>query len=335
MKVLKNKRSFLTASLGAGLLGATGTLSSPDFNWRDFNWSDRALHGFGTTLMLRAGHANLEALELGLDAAITAIRHIESQMSLFDPTSALSRLNRQGYLPSPDPHLVAVLQMAQEVASSSQGAFDITVQPLWRLWARATKSQVLPTQPELQSVRSLVGWQSVQVSSDEIRFARTGMEVTLNGIAQGYAADRAKQVLESFGIKHALINTGEWSMVGASEDRTPWRLGLADPRRAEQLLTTLASIAKNGESVATSNDFQNAFGADRRYHHILDPRSGESPPDVALVCVLAPSCALADALTKVFFMAGFENALAVATQWNVKAIVMNKAGSIVSTERNS
>jgi FAD:protein FMN transferase len=330
MKVLKNKRSFLTASLGAGLLGATGNLSRPDFNW-----SDRALHGFGTTLMLRAGHADLEALELGLDAAIAAIRHIESQMSLFDPSSALSRLNRQGYLSSPDPHLVAVLQMAQEVASRSQGAFDMTVQPLWRLWAQATKSQVLPTRRELQSVRSLVGWQSVQVSSDEIRFARAGTEVTLNGIAQGYAADRAKQVLQSFGIEHALINTGEWSMLGASDERAPWRLGLADPRRTAQLLTTLVSMAKNGESVATSNDFQNAFGADRRYHHILDPRSGESPPDVALVCVLAPRCALADALTKVFFMAGFENALAVATQWNVKAIVMNKAGSIVSTERNS
>jgi FAD:protein FMN transferase len=330
MKSLKNKRSFLAASVGAGLLGASSVLSTPEFHWRD-----RALHGFGTTLMLRAGHVDLHALERGLDAAINVIRHIEAQMSLFDSTSALSRLNRDGYLSRPDPHLVAVLQMAQEVASRSEGAFDITVQPLWRLWAQATKNQVLPSKRELQSARSLVGWQSVQVSSDEIRFARAGIEVTLNGIAQGYAADRAKQVLQSFGIEHALINTGEWSMLGASEDRTAWRLDLADPRRAAQSLTTLASIARNGDSVATSNDFQNAFGTDRRYHHILDPRLGESPPDVALVCVVAPSCALADALTKVFFMAGFNDALAVASQWNVKAIVMNKAGLIVSTQRNS
>jgi FAD:protein FMN transferase len=320
---MNSKRTFLGATLGVALIGASGGLADPNLQWRD-----RALHGFGTTLRLRAGHADPSLLDRSLDAAIKTIRHIEAQMSLFDSSSALSRLNVDGYLDKPDPHLVAVLEKAQLVASLSAGTFDVTVQPLWQLWARATKQMRIPTVQELEATRALVGWQSLFVSSAAIRLAKQGMQLTLNGIAQGYAADAAKQVFRDFGIEHALINTGEWSMLGAAEDHKSWRLALADPR---VLADQLQKLVTNGDSVATSTDEQNAFGIDRRFHHILDPRSGQSPPDIALVCVVASSCALADALTKVFFMAGFDNTLEVAKQWNVKALVMNKAGSILST----
>jgi thiamine biosynthesis lipoprotein len=324
------RRNFLRAGLGAagfaalGWMGPAGAVRGPEL----LQWRDRTMLGFGTVLSLRVVHADSRQAERALDAAVETIRHVEAQMSLFKSDSALSRLNREGVLLRPHADLVKVLQLAQSVSARSQGAFDVTVQPLWTAFEEAAGRKALPSPEAVTAARAAVGWQQLSVSSGAIRLGRPGMGVTLNGIAQGFAADLVRTRLQSFGIEHALVNAGEWTALGQPDTERPWLLGLQDPRDAQALI---ARLALDGRSIAVSADNECSFSADRRHHHIFDPHTGYSPAELACVAVAAPSCALADALTKVMFAAGREKALRLAREWNVDVLVVDKQGKWQAT----
>ena len=332
---LRTRRQWLRTSLGLGvaLVGAGAGAGAPSASTPagPLVWRERALLGFGTTLWLRAAHRDPDTVDRGLDAAVAAIRHVEAQMSLFDPASAVSRLNRDGELRAADADLLRVLRLAQQVSARSGGAFDVTVQPLWQAWDGARLAGRMPSAPALAQALGLVGWRGLEVGADHVRLRRPGMALTLNGIAQGYAADLARERLRAHGIEHALLDTGEWAPLGRAPGDLPWTLAVADPRAemggaASEAAHAIAALCAEGCSVATSSDAHTTFTADRRHHHIFDPRIGESPTQLASVTVLAPSCALADALTKVLFMGGIKEALALARHWGVDVLAIDKSG---------
>jgi FAD:protein FMN transferase len=107
-------------------------------------WRERNMIGFGTTLWIKAAHENVDQLETALTAAVAAIRNVERQMSLFDPESALCRLNAHGVLQQPDVDLTAVLNLSKQVSMRSAGAFDVSMQPLWKVWSQAKEESRLP-----------------------------------------------------------------------------------------------------------------------------------------------------------------------------------------------
>ena len=317
--------SLSTACAGAGVARAAGADA--------LVWRERLFVGFGTRVWLRAAHADAARVDLALDDAVGAVRQVEAQMSLYDPASALSVLNREGVLHRPDPHLRRVLALAGEVSRRSGGTFDVTMQPLWIAWSQAHREGRLPSGAELRRACALVGWQGVEGvegGDASIRLARTGMAVSLNGVAQGYAADVARARLRAHGIAHALLDTGEWSPLGHGPGGADWTLGLENPRGWMDA-PPLARLVSDGRAMATSSDVHTAFSADLRHHHIIDPRSGYSPTAWASVTVLAPSCALADALTKVLFMAPAQHALELARQWRVDAVLVAKSGRLLAS----
>ena len=177
-------------------------------------WRERALLGLGTTLWLKAAHPSAERADAALDAAVRAIRDVERQMSLFNADSALQRLNAAGRLDRPEPALRSVLTLSREIARRSNGAFDISMQPLWQLWSAAAAQGALPSAQALQRTRQAVNWRALEVSTDAIRLNLRGMQLSLNGIAQGYAADSARDALIAHGIEHAWIDTGETALLG-------------------------------------------------------------------------------------------------------------------------
>ena len=124
-------------------------------------WQERSLVGFGTTLWIKAAHTDAGRLQQALDASVQAIRSVEKQMSLFDPDSAVNRLNRFGKLQNPDAELVSVLSLAQYVSSRSAGAFDVTMQPLWGLWSLHSQTQTVPSAKALSQTRFLVNWRAL------------------------------------------------------------------------------------------------------------------------------------------------------------------------------
>ncbi len=295
-------------------------------------WRQRAMVGFGTTLWLKAAHANTDLLESALDEAVAAIRHIEKQMSLFDPHSALARLNARGILHRPDPDLLAVLTLAHQVSARSDGAFDVSMQPLWRLWSQASAQGALPSSRAVAQARQRVNWRAVDVSPAMVRLNQRGMALSLNGIAQGYASDRVKAILQARGIEHALVDTGETSLLGQAPDGSDWAFGIEQAARGAAEAAPV--LSGDGRAIATSSDVHTVFSTDHRHHHIMDPRTGYSPTYWSSVTVLAERCALADALTKVFFMLPPERIQAAAHDWGVDVVLQDKAGHWTSTLRD-
>jgi len=317
------RRTLLQTSLGLGLLGVCPAWAGERIQEAGLQWRDRPLLGLGTALSLRVAHRDPAVAQRALDAAVVTIRHVEAQMSLFDPDSALSRFNCDGVLRDPHPDLLQILRLAQTVSQRSHGAFDVTVQPLWQVFEAAQGQGRLPARAAVQQARARVGWQALELAPDRIRFTEPGMGITLNGIAQGYAADLVRQRLQAFGIEHALVNTGEWAALGQPGAQQGWALGVVDPRDEQKLI---ASLLMDGRCIATSADNQTTFSSDCLNHHIFDPHTGYSPPELASVTVAARSCALADALTKVMFVAGMRRSLALARQWQVDVLLVDKAG---------
>ncbi len=331
--MMNPRRQCLRIGLGLYAAGLTPTsfaaLSAVE---APLVWRQRMMLGFGTTLWLKAAHANADLLEAALDDAVAAIRQIERQMSLFDPHSALARLNARGLLQRPDADLQAVLALANDVSALSDGAFDVSMQPLWRLWSKASDQGALPSPRAVAQARKRVNWRAIEISAAMIRLNQPGMALSLNGIAQGHAADKVKAILQARGIEHALIDTGETSLLGQAPDGSDWTFGIEQAARGSTQASPVLTC--DGRAMATSSDAHTVFSADHLHHHIMDPRTGYSPTHWSSVTVLADRCALADALTKVFFMLPPARVHAAARRWHVDVVLQDKAGRWTSTLRD-
>lgn len=262
----------------------------------------RAGLAFGTTFSLTAAGPDPDALEAALTEGVAAMRAVEHQASLFRPDSALSRLNREGRLEAPPPHLAAMLAFAFDLAEKTVGAFDPTVQPLWPLWSRAAEGGGRPDPAALRHCLARIGWRRVRLSPEAI-VLEPGTEVTLNAVVQGYAADVVMAALHARGIADAFVDTGEFGAVGTHPDGSPWRFGIADPRRRGEVAAVIAPFTG---FAATSGDYNMAFSADFTDHHIFDPATGFSPRGLASVTVTAPTGLLADGLSTACMVLGRE-----------------------------
>ena len=311
------RRTVLTAMLGLPLLGAAGLwLREPQLR----AYTDAGIV-FGTTVSMTVLHENETTARAALSSAFTALREVDTLMSVYRTDSQVGRLNQVGWLSQPDPRLVQVLETAQYLAQRTDGAFDVTVQPLWQA---ANARQPRP-QPIKQTL-SRVGWQKLDISARELRFREGGMAMTLNGIAQGYGADQALAALKRLGIRHALLDTGELASLGANEAGDPWSLAIRDPRSDNRFAQVLAA---DGRCLASSGDYATHFTDDFSQHHIVDPHTGTSPTELAAVSVLAPSGLLADGLSTACMVLGTNKSLALAASLqDVDVLCVTKSGAM-------
>ena len=308
------RRTFMAASLGVISGCRTGDLYTG------------AAQAFGTTISVTLFHADRRQAEPGIAEALAQACKVDRLMSIYNPDSEVFRLNRDGMLFDPDPHLLAVLEQARALSELSKGAFDITVQPLWRAFREAAGMNGRPARAEHLKASSRVNWERVAVSAERVAFQKAGMAITLNGLAQGYGADLAMAALRARGIGNALVDVGEFSAAGSKPGPQPWTLGIADPRQPGALAATLHM---DGRSVATSGDYECTFTPDFVHHHIFDPKTGESPQELASVTVLAPTCMLADGLSTAFMVMGERKAHAMAaTLPGVDLVTINKRGVV-------
>jgi len=312
------RRTFITSAIGA-IAGAAGCAHA----WQPPLHIGAAL-AFGTTISISVAHADAQLAQRAITEALDAALAVDRLMSIYHPASQVYQLNRDGVLARPDARLIEVLTMAAHLSDISGGAFDVTTQPLWRLYTEAAKAGRLPADAERRRAQALVDWRQLEFDADHVRFRRSGMALTLNGLAQGYAADRALAALQARGVRDALLDTGEFTARGQKPGRQPWVLGVRDPRDPGALVTTLNA---QGCSVATSGDYECVFTPDYLHHHIFDPASGDSPTELASVTVVAPSALQADGLSTAFMVMGWERAQALAAQLQaVDVMVVDKRG---------
>ncbi len=256
----------------------------------------------GSDVTLTVLHRERRTADVALEAAFAELELVESIMSLYRPDSQICRLNRSGAIDRPHPYLVQVLHHARRVAERSNGAFDVTVQPLWELFQEARKLKRLPGEEEIAAARQRVDWRRIEISPEHITLLENAA-ITLNGIAQGFAADRVMTVLRQYGVRCALVNAGELGALGRRENGEAWSVGIQHPRQPDAYV----SLAKlDGRCLATSGDYATSFSEDFRHHHLFDPRTGRSPRELASVTIAARTATEADALSTAVFVLGPE-----------------------------
>lgn len=254
-------------------------------------------------------HSDPVAAQALITQCLDEIGRVEGLFSLFRRDSVLVRLNRDGRVPKAPPDFLDLVARANAVSAISDGVFDVTVQPLWQLYAghfaRAAADPAGPADPAIAAARARVGWRDLILDGETVAFRRPGMAATFNGIAQGYVTDRVAELMRAGGITNILLDLGEMRAMGSHGDGQPWRVGIADPLAPARMLETLDV---RNQAVASSGGYGTRFDRSGRFHHLFDPSSGRSQNRWAGITVIAPTATAADALTKAIALAPLDRA---------------------------
>jgi thiamine biosynthesis lipoprotein len=264
----------------------------------------------GTIADIAVVHRDEPYAQAAIDAAIAELRHVDGRMTRFNGSSEVGVANvKAGSEPVRISRATAlVLEEALRWAEASDGAFDPCLGRAMALWDVGVRAEP----PPADQVRSLAGrslYRSLELGElaggPAVLIADPDAAIDLGGIAKGYGVDRAVEALRSYGIYNGLVNVGgDLYALGVSEDGDPWKIGIRDPDDPEGLVGT---VEVSDRAVATSGDYIQYFQyAGRRYHHMLDPATGE-PRRAAMrsVTVMADDCISADAAgTAIFGMPG-------------------------------
>jgi len=284
----------------------------------------------GTWATLSVVTADSAAVAETAYRALRAFHRVDSLMSNWTDKSEVARINREaaGGVITVHPEVAEVVAFAQQVSAESGGAFDITVEPLVRLWGFLGGTPRKPAQREIDAALAKVGYQRVRVDAAKrtMRFAEAGVRIDLGGIAKGYGADAAAAVLRQAGLTDALVDlSGNMVALGDAATHAGWTIGIRDPSGA---LPYLARVELRDEAVATSGDYEQFVAADgRRYGHILDPRTGVSARGLASVTVVTGRAMAADAWATALFVLGPEQARRVAAEREDLAVVLIEPAS--------
>jgi thiamine biosynthesis lipoprotein len=303
------RRRFILCTLGSAGLGYLGCKASNQIGVTSGSGRlikcSRSTRALGSQVHCTVYSPDMEAAENAIASAFAEIERVESLMSLYRADSQLSRLNRQGYLDRPDPDLHSVLSQAMGLSQRSEGAFDVTVQPLWELYQHCKEAGITPAPEEIRRTCQSVGWQRIRMTGQRIEL-QPGTRITLNGIAQGYAADVACEALRSQGVTSAILDTGEVGLIGQHHRKDHWTVGIKHPRQPGALL---GSAHLRNRSLATSGDYETRFSNDYRFHHLFDPQTGTSAEECSSVSVVAPTTMQADALSTACFVLGLRRGM--------------------------
>ena len=249
--------------------------------------------------------------QAAIDSCLQQMASLEAILSRHQPTSQLSRLNRDGLLASASPHLLQVLLEAQRISELTDGAFDVTVKPLVDLYQnRVDAGQELPSTEDLAPILELVDYRQVRIEGTRVWLARKGMGVTLDGIAKGYVVDQGLRTLRQWGFANTLVEAGgDLAATGSKAPGLPWRIGIQAPRKTGAEVVRTFSVTD--QAVATSGDYLQPYSTNLDIHHILDPKKGVSSPELASATVIADNGTVADALATALVVMGPKRGLAL------------------------
>lgn len=271
----------------------------------------------GTLVSLTALDPAPDRMQEAFAEAFLEMDRVVALLNRYDDGSALSHLNARGAMDDAPAELSVVMESALRYHILSRGTFDVTVQPLVDLLRHrglvdggsipASGEGEMGPDAELSDVLQLVDGGAVEISDRSVRLRKSGMGVTLDGIAKGYVVDRMARILSGHGLQHWLIDAGgDIRTAGRREDGAPWRIGVQDPRKEGDLPDV---IELSGGAVATSGSYEVYFDRSRTSHHIVSTGSGRSPTLCASASVAAPTAMAADALATTLFIMGPERGI--------------------------
>jgi thiamine biosynthesis lipoprotein len=298
-----------------------------------------------------------EKARVAIDAGFAEIKRLENLLNYFSPESEIAAVNKAaGRTPvKVSRETLEIIKKAVEIANLTNGAFDPAVGSVMKLWgfSSQTSESSVPSEDKIKRTLRLVDYKKIKIntSASEIFLEEQGMELDLGGIAKGYAADRAIEVIKAKDIKAALVAiAGDIKGFGLKPDMQPWKVGIQNPRPEDNLPESphtplgkrgvgvdfediFASLLLKDKAISTSGDYQRFFINDgKRYHHIIDPKTGYPASGVMSVSVVAPEGYMADGISTGVFVLGPEDGIKFLESMGLDGVIVNANKKIFLTK---
>ena len=276
---------------------------------------EKSADAMGATYSIALYGYDRVKMEAAVDAAFDEVRRLDELLSNYQPGSQWSEVNRNAAIQPVrvSPELFQLLAACVEYSRESEGAFDITVGPLMKVWGFYKGSGHLPHKPEVAAALAKVGYRHIRLDPDArtVRFDRPGVEMDPGGVGKGYAVDRMVEVLRQNGVQTALVAGSGSSIYGMGappDEPRGWPVKIKDPKDSRK---TLAEVWLKDSSMSTSGSYEKFFRAEgKTYAHIMDPRTGYPAQGSISVSVIAPRTVDSEVWAKPYFING--------RQWAVK-----------------
>jgi len=283
----------------------------------------------GTEVSVYVWHDDLETAQEAVAAVFAEVARIDNLMSTYIEDSEMSRINREAASGPVDvgDELFTLILRALDISLLTRGAFDITYDSVgqhydFREGRRPDEDTILEELPRLN-------YRLVEINRDNstIRFMQEGVRINLGGIAKGYTVERGVDVLRQYGVAHARVTAGGDSRLLGDRRGQPWMVGVQNPRDSDQVAVTLPL---ENEAISTSGDYERFFEEDgERYHHIIEPSTGQPAGEVRSTTIIGPDAVLTDALSTSVFVMGVDQGLRlIATLPDYEGIVIDAEGQM-------
>jgi thiamine biosynthesis lipoprotein len=247
--------------------------------------------------------------EVAIKAVFDDMKRIDRLMSTYKETSEISKVNREAakHPVRISAELFSLLETAQKYSELSNGAFDITYASVGYLFDYRNHKR--PDPAAIETALPTVDYRQLKLdpANRTVFFARPGMRIDLGGIAKGYAVDRGIELLRRRGYHHAMVNAGGDTRVLGDRMGKPWMVGIRHPDRKDEVVLRIPLV---DAAFSTSGDYERYFDEGGvRYHHIINPKTGNSPDDVRSVTLISATATRTDGLTKTVFILGPEKGM--------------------------
>ncbi len=270
---------------------------------------EESMDAMGSTYSIIAYGEDRQKMLGIIELAFEEVRRLDQLLSNYRPTSEWSQVNKYaGERPvKVSKELFDLLAACLDYSRHSDGAFDISVGPLMKVWGFYKGSGHLPHRAEVRGALDYVGYRNIILNAKEltVRFAKKGVEIDPGGIGKGYAVDRMAGILKQYGVRSAMVSGGGSSIyaIGTPPDEPRgWRMSIRNPKSPEK---TVQELFLRDESLSTSGSYEKFFRAEGRiYSHIMDPRTGWPSQGMLSASVIAPRTIDSEAWAKPFFIDG-------------------------------
>jgi len=289
---------------------------------------ERNRKSMGTYIEITLWGADDAAGAAAIEDAFGEFDRLDRMMTTWLPDSEVSRINAAagtGKAIAVSPELFECISRSVEFSRISGGLFDITVGGYSGVWKFDEDNDGSIPEPSLvQERKKLVGWKDLVVGAKgrTVLLRRKGMRITLGGIAKGYAVDRATQILRKRGFTDFIVRAGGDMYVAGRHGDRRWRVGIRDPRGPRDAIFAAAEV--EDMTFSTSGDYERFVVRDgKRYHHILDPRTGYPASASRSVTVMAKDGTTAEGISKILFILGPKEGMAfLAKVPGVEAVIV-------------
>lgn len=277
-----------------------------------------------------------ETAEKAIEKTFAEIRRFGDLINFYSDKSELAGINANAgiHAVKVSSDTLDVIEKAVSAAEKSGGAFDPTVGPLDRLWDFLNKKK--PTENEIMLSLPLVNYRDILIdrTASTVFLRRKAMMLDLGGIAKGYAADLAVESLKKEDIQSGLVAiAGDIRTFGLKPDHSAWTIGIKNPRQTGDKDELIAKIRLGNRAISTSGDYERYFIADdRRYHHLLDPKTGMPAYGCRSVSIITDKAVNTDAFSTAVFILGPERGIKLVKEMGMDAMIIDSSGKIYLTD---